>query len=186
MRVSSLSRPSRSWLSGSGTVPDQPFEAVAVPVRDRHRPVHRPAARVVGSIEGVDRRAVQVAVPVQPPQAPTAHLRLHRPEVRNIKVNGRVEDRTAITIGAEHPVGHQDVEMDMAVEITDKPSMNCANSDPHDGSVQLSQHHGPRPPVARCCLELRGLVTPVIVIAMLRLVLMFPASEFRLFVYFQF
>ena len=64
---------------------------------------------------------VEVAVALQPAQAAVAHLRLNRDEVLAFQVQRRVEDRLAIFAGAEHTVGHQHVEVDVAVEIAAEP-----------------------------------------------------------------
>jgi hypothetical protein len=43
-----------------GAVTHQALEPVAVPVRNRHRGVDRPAAGMVGGVEGMDGRVVEV------------------------------------------------------------------------------------------------------------------------------
>ena len=53
--------------------------------------------KIVREIKRKTRRTVQVAVPVQPPEAALAHLRLHRLEVLRIEIEGGMENRTAIT-----------------------------------------------------------------------------------------
>jgi len=49
---------------------------------------NRDPEKVVREIKRKTRRTVQVAVPVQPPEAALAHLRLHRLEVLRIEIEG--------------------------------------------------------------------------------------------------
>jgi hypothetical protein len=72
---------------------------------------------------------------MQPAQAAVAQLCLYRLEVFPFQVQGRVEDRLAIGAGAEDAVGHQHMEMDVAVEVAAEP---------------VHERHGAEAGVRRC------------------------------------
>ena len=104
-----------------GTVPHQPLQAVAVPGGDGHRGVHGPAAGVVRCVEYMHGGAVQVAVAMQPAQAALADLPLHRLEVGRVQLGGRMELGTIVAATAEHAVGHENMEVHVAVEVAAEP-----------------------------------------------------------------
>jgi len=58
---------------------------------------------MVGGVQGTDRGAVQVAVPLQPAQAAPADLGLHGQEVGGVEIEGGVKDGLAILV-KRHPV----------------------------------------------------------------------------------
>jgi hypothetical protein len=89
----------------------QALEAVAVPTRDCHRGVDRPAAGVFAAVENMESVVIDVAVAVQPAQAAVAHLCLNSGEVFPFQIQSRVEDRLPIVTGAEHTIGHQHMNM---------------------------------------------------------------------------
>ncbi len=64
---------------------------------------------------------VEVAAAVQSTQAAVPHLRLNGFEIPPLLVERRVEDRLTVLAGAENVVGHQHMEMDVAVEVAAKP-----------------------------------------------------------------
>jgi hypothetical protein len=66
----------------------------------------------------MDSVSIQMAVAQQPAQAAGAHLRLHGGEVGLVEIECRVEDRLAVITRAEHAIGHQHMEVDVAVEVT--------------------------------------------------------------------
>ena len=56
-------------------------------------------------------------MPVQPAQAAAAYLALHGQMIVLIQVDGGVEDRGPVFTDAEYAIGHQHVEVHMAVEV---------------------------------------------------------------------
>ena len=62
---------------------------------------------MAGRVEGVNCSTVEVAMPLQPPEAALADLRLHRPEIRDIEVQGRMKYGCAILVGAKHAISDQ-------------------------------------------------------------------------------
>ena len=55
----------------------------------------------------MDRRAVQVTVPLQPAQTTLADLHLHGQEVFAVQVTGGMEDGRAVLVGTENAIGYE-------------------------------------------------------------------------------
>jgi hypothetical protein len=125
-------------------VPDHALEGVPVPARDRDRCVDRPAPGVIQAVQDMDGVIIQMAVAQQPAQAAGAHLRLHGGEVGLVEIECRVEDCLAVITRAEHAIGHQHMEVNVAVEVTAEPMDERSAMWAETSTIRRLAHDGHR------------------------------------------